>query len=109
MPSSIRELDVPSVADVRVGPRRLSFHLTDGRTVTVPTDWFPRLAHGSPRERKNWEIVGAGFGVHWPELDEDISVENLILGQRSVENERSLRSWLESRAARRGSANSKTE
>src|SRR5487761_2770162 len=97
MTASSLELDVPPVADVRVGPRRLYFHLTDGRTVSAPTDWFPRLAHGSVRERRNWEIVGAGFGVHWPELDEDISVENLLRGQRSVEHERSFRSWLESR------------
>jgi Protein of unknown function (DUF2442) len=103
MTASIPELDIPSVADVCTGPRRLCFHLSDGRTVSAPIDWFPRLVHGSVRERRNWKIVGAGFGVHWPDLDEDVSVENMLLGQRSVESERSLRDWLDSRPRRRRS------
>jgi hypothetical protein len=101
MIASIPELEVPLVADVCVGPRRLSFHFADGRIVSVPIEWFPRLTHGSKRERRNWELVGAGFGVHWPDLDEDVSVENMLLGQRSVESERSLRAWLDGRPRRR--------
>lgn len=69
----------------------------------APVEWFPRLTHGTLRERRNWELIGAGFGVHWPDLDEDISVENMLLGQMSVESERSFRAWLDRRPKRRRS------
>jgi hypothetical protein len=73
---------------------RLTFELEDGRSVSAPLDWFPRLKEATSRERKNWKLVGAGFGVHWPDLDEDISVENMLMGQRSMESERSFQGWL---------------
>ena len=72
--------------------------LSDGRTVSVPLAWFPRLLHGTPAERNNWRFIGYGEGIHWTNLDEDISVENLILGQPSSESQKSLKKWLEARA-----------
>jgi hypothetical protein len=73
--------------------------LADGRTITVPLAWFPRLAHGTRAERANWRFIGSGEGIHWPDLDEDISVESLLAGRRSGETQESLRRWLESRKA----------
>jgi hypothetical protein len=72
--------------------------LTDGRTISVPLAWYPRLVYGAPEERGNWRLIGNGEGIHWPDLDEDISVENIILGQPSGESQRSLQHWLEKRA-----------
>jgi hypothetical protein len=66
----------------------------DGRTVVVPLAWFPRLAHGAVTERASWRLIGGGSGIHWPELDEDISVESLLAGRRSGETQESLRRWL---------------
>jgi len=73
--------------------------LADGRTITVPFAWFPRLARGTPAERANWRLIGRGVGIHWPDLDEDISVESLLAGRRSVETQASLRRWLQARKA----------
>jgi len=74
--------------------------LSDGRTITVPLAWYPRLLHGTADERSNWRWIGDREGIHWPDLDEDISVENLILGQPSGESQDSFRRWLEKRAER---------
>jgi len=71
--------------------------LADGRTITVPVAWFPRLAHGSEAERANWRLIGRGQGIHWPDLDEDISVESLLSGRRSGESDGSLKKWIEGR------------
>src|ERR1700704_53384 len=71
--------------------------LADGRTITVPLPWFPRLAHGTPVERANWRLIGNGEGIHWPDLDEDISVASLLAGRRSGETRESLRRWLKAR------------
>ena len=71
--------------------------LADGRTITVPLAWFPRLAHGTRAERANWRFIGSGEGLHWPDLDEDISVEGLLAGKRSAESDASLSRWLEAR------------
>src|SRR4051812_39663641 len=101
MPTSAPDLEVPVVSSVSVGRDRLAFHLADGRAVIAPLEWFPRLLHGSARERRNWERVGAGYGVHWPDLDEDISVENMLRGQRSRESQRSFKAWLDQRSKRR--------
>lgn len=75
----------------------LSVDLVDGRTIVVPLAWYPRLAHGSHAERAHWRLIGEGEGVHWPDLDEDISVEGLLAGRRSGESQSSLRRWLEGR------------
>ena len=71
--------------------------LADGRTITVPLAWFPRLAHGTRAERANWRLIGGGEGVHWPDLDEDVSVESLLAGRKSGETQESLRRWLGAR------------
>ncbi len=73
--------------------------LLDGRTITVPLTWYPRLAHGSETERAHWRLIGEGEGIHWPDLDEDISIEGLLAGRRSGETQASLRRWFESRRA----------
>jgi hypothetical protein len=82
--------------DVEVTDDTLTFHLTDGRTISAPIVWYPRLLHGTTEERNHWEI-GSGIGVHWPDLDEDISVENLLRGQPSGESQESLQRWLDAR------------
>jgi len=69
----------------------------DGRTITVPVAWFPRLLHGAPVKRSNWRLIGSGEGIHWPDLDEDISVAGLLSGRRSSETGDSLGQWLEAR------------
>jgi hypothetical protein len=68
------------IKDVRVTDDSLSVDLADGRTITVPLVWFPRLLNATSDQRKNWQIAGAGFGLHWPDIDEDISVQGLLLG-----------------------------
>ncbi|MFO8034332.1 MAG: DUF2442 domain-containing protein [Candidatus Bipolaricaulota bacterium] len=77
----------------------LTVELDDGRVTSVPLAWYPRLLHGTPEERANWRLIGNGEGIHWPDLDEDISVEDLVLGKPSGESQRSLKRWLEARAA----------
>jgi hypothetical protein len=71
--------------------------LADGRTITVPLAWFPRLAHGTATEQANWRLIAGGQRIHWPELDEDISVESLLAGRRSGETQESLDRWLQRR------------
>ena len=77
----------------------LVIELTDGRALTVPLAWYPRLSHGTALERSNWRLIGRGEGIHWPDLDEDIGIEGLLAGRRSGETPDSLRRWLESRKA----------
>lgn len=75
----------------------LTVELSDGRSISVPLAWYPRLLHGSVEERQHWQLIGHGVGIHWPDLDEDISVEGLLAGEPSGESRRSLKRWLESR------------
>ena len=79
----------------------LTVDLADGRTIAVPLDWYPRLVHGTAKERQHWELIGDGLGIHWPNLDEDISVENLLRGQPSGESQESLKRWLDTRGERK--------
>ena len=72
----------------------------DGRSISIPLAWYPRLVRGTPRERNNWRIIGNGEGFHWPDLDEDLSVEGLLLGRPSGESQRSFQRWLDERAKR---------
>ncbi len=87
----------PRAKHVGVAEDSLTVDLVDGRTVSVPIGWYPRLVHGTSEERNNWRIIGGGEGIHWPDLDEDISIENLLAGKPSYESQRSLKSWLEQR------------
>ncbi len=89
---------MPTVLDIGLTEDSLIVELSDGRTISVPLVWFPRLLHGTPAERDHWRFIGDGEGIHWPDLDEDISVENLILGKPSGESQKSFKRWLENRA-----------
>ena len=80
---------------VSVSDDALTVGLEDGRTISAPLVWYPRLLHGTPQERNNVEI--GAYGIHWPDLDEDISVKGLLLGNKSAENARSLQRWLDHR------------
>jgi len=75
----------------------LCVDLTDGRTISVPLAWYPRLFHGTVEERNKWRFIGKGHGIHWDALDEDISVEGLILGKPSGESQASFKRWLNTR------------
>jgi hypothetical protein len=95
------ELREALALSVKVTDDALSADLADGRTITVPLSWFPRLAHGTLAKRANWRLIAGGAGVHWPDLDEDISVESLLAGRRSGESQESLRRWLQQRGSAR--------
>ena len=95
----------PTVLVPRRTPQSLSLgslrvELSDGRIVSAPLAWFPRLQHGTVAERNHWRLFGGGEGINWPDLDEDISVENLLAGQPSGESQKSLHRWLDSRPAK---------
>lgn len=96
-PSATILLAPPKAIQVTITDDTISVDLADGRTIAVPIGWFPRLAAGSKQERENVQIVGAGFGLHWPELDEDIGVEGLLVGKKSAESPASLARWLAQR------------
>ena len=97
MTTSTTELHGAEAVGVEVNEFALAVELVDGRVVSVPLVWYPRLAHSTPDERRNWRLIGRGEGIHWPDLDEDISVANLLAGKRSGESQRSLARWLELR------------
>lgn len=88
------ELKIPEAMDVHVSEDTLSVELSDGRTISVPIDWYPRLTHATEQERSNWRVIGKGHGIHWEELDEDISVGNLLAGIPSGESQSSFKKWL---------------
>ena len=94
------EIDVPNAEKITVTEDTLSVDLNDGRTISVPLAWFPRLLHASPQERKNWRLIGKGQGIHWADLDEDISVEGLLAGKPSGESQSSFQKWLTGRRNR---------
>ena len=85
-------------ARVMVNEDTLTVDLVDGRSIAVPLAWYPRLVHATPTERLHWRLMGRGEGIHWPDLDEDISVEHLLSGVRSGESQRSFKQWLASRS-----------
>jgi hypothetical protein len=87
--------------NVKVTTNTLLVELSDGRTITAPLAWFPRLLHGTAKERNHWRFIGRGEGIHWPDLDEDISVEGLVLGKPSGESQPSFARWLEKRGQRK--------
>ena len=93
------EISIPNAQHVSVSDEALTVELEDGRTLSAPLGWYPRLAHAKPEERKRWRLIGQGAGIHWDDSDEDISIEGLLLGTRSGESQRSFQRWL---AAREG-------
>jgi hypothetical protein len=94
------EMEVPNATAVHVTDDSISVELADGRSISVPLIWYPRLLHASDEERSRWRLIGNGEGIHWDDLDEDISVENLLAGRASGESQESYRQWLTSRAKR---------
>jgi hypothetical protein len=95
------EIAVPRALAVRVDHDTLSVDLSDGRSIAAPLSWYPCLVHASAAERGNWRLIADGDGIHWPDLDEDVSVSALLTGKPSAESQESLRRWL---AARKGLA-----
>lgn len=94
---SVTEIVIPVASSVTITDDTLCVDLLDGRTISVPLGWYPRLLQGTVAERKKWELIGKGYGIHWEDLDEDISIEGLILGKPSGESQTSFKRWLESR------------
>src|SRR5215470_3488792 len=99
-PSAVVTLILPRIISVTVTDDTVSVDLEDGRTIAVPIGWYPRLAHGTLTERTNFQISGAGYGIYWPDLDEDIGVEGLLLGKKSTESSTSFERWLRRRQGR---------
>jgi Protein of unknown function (DUF2442) len=95
---TIELLEVPKIQGITVTDDTLSADLSDGRTISVPVAWYPRLMNASMEERNDWRFIADGEGIHWIQLDEDISIKNLLLGQPSGESQRSLQRWLKTRA-----------
>jgi hypothetical protein len=83
---------------VVVSDDTLSVDLADGRTIAAPLAWYPRLSHATAQERNSWRLTASGRGIHWPALDEDISVDNLLAGQPSAESQSSFKKWLAGRS-----------
>jgi len=98
------EIEIPFAVDVHSTEDTLTVDLSDGRTISVPLDWYPRLEHVTPEELQNWRFIGKGQGIHWADLDEDISVEGLLAGKSSTESQASLKKWLQSRQSRPATA-----
>lgn len=92
------EIQVPYAEDVTVTQEALNVDLSDGRTISVPVAWFPRLLYSIQKERDNWRLIGRGHGIHWEDIDEDISVEGLLAGKPSGESQASFKKWLDSRS-----------
>jgi len=91
----------PTARRVECSGEALTLYLADGRTVSVPLNWYPRLAFATPEERANYRLVAGGWGIHWPDLDEDLHVEGILAGKRSGESARSLQRWKEEMRHRR--------
>jgi hypothetical protein len=96
MTTLVLEMD-PAAIDVAIENEKLLVTLADGRTIVVPLAWYPRLLHGTAQEQKNWQLLGDGYAIEWPDLDEHIGVEGLLAGRRSGESQKSLERWLASR------------
>ncbi len=94
------EIQEARAQEVHLTEDVLGIDLVDGRTITIPLAWYPRLWYGSPEERARFEIIGDGKYIHWPDLDEDLSVMGILAGRLSVESAESLKRWLASREDR---------
>ena len=92
------EIRIPEALNVSLTDDTLSVDLSDGRSISVPIAWFPRLLHSTEQERNNWRLIGKGQGIHWEDIDEDISIEGLLAGKPSGESQESLKKWLAKRS-----------
>lgn len=100
MSTSAVEIEISFVENVTVSDDTLTVDLSDGRSISVPLAWYPRLSHASLAERKHWHLIGRGVGIHWEDIDEDISVEGLLAGKASGESQASFSKWLAKRSSR---------
>ncbi len=94
------EIEIPYAVDVWATEDTLTVDLSDGRTISVPLGWYPRLEHAGTEELMNWRFIGKGEGIHWQDIDEDISVEGLLAGRPSGESQASFKKWLYRRQTR---------
>ena len=99
-PTATIEIESVFAENVSVTPDTLSLDLSDGRTLAVPLAWYPRLPHASSEERQHWRLIARGRGIHWEDLDEDISVAGLLAGRPSGESQASFKKWLAVRSSR---------
>ena len=91
----------PVAVGVTVAEEKLVVDLADGRSLVIPLDWYPRLLSGTEAERANAQLLGDGYAIEWPDLDEHIGVEGLLAGRRSGESQESFQRWLASRSGGR--------
>ena len=97
MTTLVIDVQLAKAQNVIVTEDTLSVDLVDGRTVSVPLGWYPRLLYASEEELSNWRLIGRGEGIHWSDLDEDISIESMVFGKASGESQKSFQRWLEKR------------
>ena len=88
----------PAAVSVTIADENLVVALADGRSIVIPLVWYPRLMHATPQERQNWRLLGDGYAIEWPDLDEHIGIEGLLAGRRSGESQKSLDRWLAARS-----------
>ncbi len=100
---TVELMELPKIQAIEITEDSLTVDLSDGRTISVPVVWYPRLLQGSIQERSRWRFIGDGEGIHWIDLDEDISVKNIILGQPSGESQSSFQRWCNERQNSKGS------
>jgi hypothetical protein len=106
MSISADKIEIPNAENVTITEDTLSVDLSDGRTISVPLAWFPRLLQSTPDERNNWRLIGKGHGIHWKDIDEDVSAEGLLAGRPSGVSQSSFKKWVnrrDSRLAKRSS------
>ena len=101
MNTSAVDISLPVAETVILTEDTLTVELSDGRSLSVPLAWFPRLVHATPVERRSWRLIGRGHGIHWDKLDEDISIEGLLAGRPSGESQASFKKWLLARGSSR--------
>jgi len=101
MNTLVTEVKQPKAQSVTVTEDSVIVDMMDGRKISAPLAWYPRLLHSAPEERNRWRLIGGGEGIHWPDLDEDLSVENLLAGKPSGESPSSFKRWIEARKRRR--------
>ncbi|MCB0089962.1 MAG: DUF2442 domain-containing protein [Caldilineaceae bacterium] len=89
----------PVASDIQLTDQKLTVELEDGRSISIPLEWYPRLAHATKDERAHWEFLGDGYAIEWPDLDEHIGIEGLLAGRKSGESEASFQKWLASRTS----------
>jgi hypothetical protein len=98
MNTLVVEIRIPVALNVLLTDDTLSVDLSDGRSISVPIAWYPRLLHSTDQERKNWRLIGRGQRVHWEDINEDISIEGLLAGKPSGESQESFKNWLANRS-----------